>query len=53
MSKSRRDKEIDKRFGKANGVLHKFYRFVVAKREDSNTAKLFLNRSFSHPHLRS
>ena len=46
MSDRRQEKEIDTKVGKANTVFRERYRFLVTKRELSNTAKLVSSASF-------
>ena len=47
----RRSRKIDTRVGKANAVLREFYRYVVTKRELSNTVKLSVFKSVFVPNL--
>jgi len=46
-----RSEEVDAPIAKANAVLRELYRFVVTKREVSNTAKLSVLKSVFVPIL--
>jgi len=50
-SEGRRNKEINRRIGKAKAELCEFYRSVVTKQQLSNTAKLSLCKSVFAPIL--